>query len=176
MSFITKMTSMISVSLINTQLLKMIQQLQKIIQQFQEKLTIKTIKIKKSKFFNNIHLKLQSFLMQMKLYLKVNKVRLLKEKDKMLIAVIFLKKHALKWFESQINIYLEEIKKNLKNINQDIIYLFDHYDNFEERLRNTFEEIDATCVIKQKLWNLQYQKKLISRLIAEFQQIIIYLN
>ena len=58
MSFIAKMISIILVSLINTQLLEMIQQLQKIIQQFQEKLIIKTIKIKESKFFDNTHLKL----------------------------------------------------------------------------------------------------------------------
>ena len=151
MSFITKTASMISVSSINTQLLKMIQQLQKIIQQLQEKLTIKTIKIRELKFFDDTYLKLQSFLMQMKLYLKVNKVRLLREKDKMFIAVIFFKDHALKWFESQIDIYLEEIKKNFKNIDQNIIYLFNHYDNFKKRLRNIFEEIDATCAAEQKL-------------------------
>ena len=96
MSFITKMTSTILVSSINPQLFEMIQQSQKIIQPLQVKLIIKIIKIRELKLFNDIHLKLQSFLMQMKLYLRVNKVRLSKEKDKMFIIIIFFKNHILK--------------------------------------------------------------------------------
>lgn len=115
---------------------------------------------------------LRGFLTHMKTYHLFYSRDLVNEQDKIYCAASFLRGDALAWFEPIQRDYMETEEESQDTITKNV---FKSYDNFEQRLIETFGNPDQERMAEQQLGNLR-QKGSAAEYTAKFQQIASHLG
>ena len=97
------------------------------------------LKIDKSEKFDEERVKLKKFLAQLDIYIDSQKNKIRYEKNKMLLAVSFLKEKIFDWFESYVRAQFHETDQNR---NQDVNDVMTDYSEFIKRLWMIFKEVN----------------------------------
>ncbi len=110
--------------------------------------------------------KLDTFLIQVNIYVKVHK-KLSLFYNKILFAFLYFKENVFKWFKSLI-------KNQLKNKSEDwenkINRVFEDFFNFKQAIQRMYEDINMKWIIERQLYDIK-QSKSTFKYIAVFQSI-----
>ena len=117
----------------------MVEQLQEHIQRLEGRLAAKSVKVRLPKPFNGNRSKLRAFLIQLDMYIHMNREKLITEAERVLLAATYLTRPAFNWFEPFVRDYQEHKEDNQANETDEI---FASYDAFKKRLESTFGDID----------------------------------
>lgn len=112
----------------------------------------------------------QGFLIQARVYLR--QLGLDDEADKILEVVTCLEGEALEWFEPTIKDFLENAEDDQETTTRE---LFSSYGNFEERLKQNFDNPDKERAAAQQLMNIR-QKGPASKYAVEFRNLMLKAN
>ena len=124
------------------QVLGMINQLQETITNLKGWLQAKLIKTRPLEPFNSTWSKLHGFLIQLELYMQINREKLGNKADKVLFIITYLTGPAFDWFEPIVWDYQDNITKRQDDTIQEI---FTSFQKFKEHLQGTFGDIDTKC-------------------------------
>ncbi|RYP42434.1 hypothetical protein DL768_010343 [Monosporascus sp. mg162] len=108
----------------------------------------------------------QGFLTQARVYLRLERIE--GDADRILIVAGFLKGDALNWFEPTLRDYLENAKDDQETA---IKKIFESYVNFEQKLKDNFDNPDAERKAAQNLLQLK-QKGPTSKYAVEFRNLM----
>ncbi|RYP36404.1 hypothetical protein DL768_010949 [Monosporascus sp. mg162] len=108
----------------------------------------------------------QGFLTQARVYLRLERVE--DDADRILVMAGFLKGNALNWFELTLRDYLENAENDQETA---IKKLFESYANFEQKLKDNFDNPDAKRKAAQDLLQLK-QKGPASKYAVEFRNLM----
>ena len=111
--------------------LGMIDQLHKTVHTLEGWLQARLVKTRLPEPFDRTWSKLQSFLMQLELYMQVNRERLANEDDKVLFATTYLTGPAFNWFEPIVHDFQENTPTRQNDVTQEI---FSSFWQFKEHL------------------------------------------
>src|SRR5437667_9567454 len=105
----------------------------------------------------------------MNVHMSAQSYQLRTEGDKIMLAISYLINKTADWVQSYIN-----KKFHSENDNEED-KMFENYQKFINKITATYESVNLTREIKQKLKHLR-QKKIISNYAADFRQITSVLN
>ena len=152
--------------------LGMIDQLHETVHTLKGRLQARSVKTRPPEPFDGTRSKLQSFLTQLELYMRVNRERLANEDDKVLFTTTYLTGPAFDWFEPIVCDFQENTPTRRNDVTQEI---FGSFQQFKEHLQGTFGDIDATRNAERRFWKIR-QTGSVARTASEFQQIIAHLD
>lgn len=112
----------------------------------------------------------QGFLIQARVYLR--QLHLEDETDRILEIVTCLEGEALEWFEPTVKDFLENAEDDREKTTRE---LFASYANFEERLKDNFDNPDKERAAAQQLMNIR-QKGPASKYAVEFRNLMLKAN
>jgi hypothetical protein len=153
--------------------MEMMPQLEQKIQRIQEleeqlgRMAQKPIKLAEPEKFNGDRHKLNGFLATMAIHLNINAHRLPDDTAKVSFVAAHFTGKAMTWFETPLQ---ERLRLPEDQWNSETHLIFNSYDYFEQRLRNTFGEVDSQRVAEQRLQRLR-QTKSASAYTSEFEQL-----
>ena len=104
--------------------LGMIDQLHKTVHTLEGQLQARSVKTRPPEPFDRTQSKLQSFLTQLELYMRVNSERLANEDNKVLFATTYLTGPAFDWFEPIVCDFQENTPTRQNNVTQEIFSSF----------------------------------------------------
>ena len=128
---------------------------------------INKIKILISNLFHDEKDKLNSFLLQVKLYIRRYRNEFREIENQILFAFIYLKDDAFKWFKHFLIDYLFKEKEARE---PEIRFIFGISEAFEKRIRRIFEDIDQERTAEKQLYDLRQKESTVNYLIS-FQHI-----
>ena len=111
--------------------------------------------------------KLNSFLLQVKLYIRRYWNEFRKIEDQIFFAFIYLKEDAFKWFKHFLTDYLFK-KKGVREL--EIRFNFGISEAFEKRIKNFFENINQERTAEKQLYDLRQKESTVNYSIS-FQHI-----
>ena len=104
--------------------LGMIDQLHETVHTLKGQLQARSVKTRLPEPFDSTQSKLWSFLMQLELYMWVNRERLANEDDKVLFTTTYLTGPAFDWFEPIVHNFQENTPARQNNVTQEIFNSF----------------------------------------------------
>ena len=128
---------------------------------------INKIKISMPDLFYDERDKLNSFLLQVKLYIRRYRNEFKEIENQILFAFIYLREDVFKWFKHFLIDYLFKEKEARE---PEIRFIFEISEAFEKRIRRIFEDIDQERTAEKQLYDLRQKKSTVSYLI-NFQHI-----
>ena len=128
---------------------------------------INKIKISVPDLFNDERDKLNSFLLQVKLYTRRYRNEFREIKNQIFFAFIYLKEDAFKWFK---HFLIDYFFKEEEAREPEIRFIFGISEAFEKRIRRIFEDINQERTAEKQLYDLRQKKSTVNYLIS-FQHI-----
>ncbi|RYP42425.1 hypothetical protein DL768_010346 [Monosporascus sp. mg162] len=107
------------------------------------------LKVKKPEPYDSTG-SVQGFLTQAKVYLRLERIE--GDADRILVVAGFLKGDVLNWFEPMLRDYLENAEDDQETATKKI---FESYVNFEQKLKDNFDNPDAKRKVAQDLLQLK---------------------
>ncbi len=125
-----------------------------------------SIKISTSNLYYEDRDKLNAFLIQVNVYVRVHK-KLDSLHDKILFAFSYFKEDVFKWFKLLIRNHL---KNKLKDREEEINRIFEDFFNFEQAIQRMYEDINVKWIIERQLYDIK-QSESAFKYVAAFQSI-----